>query len=76
MFDTASGFVPARITQAASMRAFWRKLTPDRVCFGSGFGSDRDRRVAALPLASHTRSQLLLLCRSYGVHQLQSGEFE
>jgi hypothetical protein len=76
MSDTASSFVPSRFTHAAPERAFWRKLTPDRVCFASGFDSDRDRRVAALPLASHTRSQLLLLCRSYGVHQLQSGEFE
>jgi len=76
MSDTASGFVPTRSTQAVPGRAFWRKLTPDRVCFASGFDSNRDRRVAALPLVSRTRSQLLLLCRSYGVHQLQPGESE
>jgi hypothetical protein len=76
MFDTASGFVATRITQAAPMRAFWRKLTPYRVCFASGFVFNRDRRVAALPLVSRARLQLLLPCRSYGVHQLQPGEFE
>jgi hypothetical protein len=77
MFDTASGFVPTLNTHAAPPeRAFWRKLTPYRVCFASGFDSNRDRRVAALPLASHTRSQLLLLRRSYDVHQLQPGESE
>jgi len=75
MFDTASGFVPTRFTHAASERAFRRKLTPDRVCFASGFDSNRDRRVAALPFSSRLRSQLLLPC-SYGVHQLQPGESE
>jgi hypothetical protein len=76
MFDTTPGFVPNRITHATLERAFWRKLTPYRVCFASGFDFNRDRRVAALPLASRTRSLLLLPCRSYGVHQLQPGESE